>query len=165
VRGGSAATEGMYASADKGKTWTDYNAGMTDSKEIRTMWISRLSGYMFVTPFFGGGIWKTTATVGTPLVSGLFYPADYSDKFSLSISPNPSSQDAVVDYYLASSDRVSMQVFDEQGKLVQVLMNEQTQSSGDQSYRFNVSTFQPGMYYLHISSGKEKTVKKFVVGK
>lgn len=69
------------------------------------------------------------------------------------ICPNPVSESSVLQYTLASPEEVSVRVYDAQGKLVSVLIDNQLQQAGDYRQPLHLSPDLPtGMYLVELAS-------------
>ena len=70
------------------------------------------------------------------------------------IFPNPVKDVAVIDYYLAAAAQVHLSVFNAEGKLVKVLVNE-LQPAGKQSVEFIRRDLAGGEYFYSLQAGSK----------
>ena len=80
--------------------------------------------------------------------------------------PNPFRSEVSIDYSIPEEGHVSIEVFDMQGRLVSVLVNE-IRDAGDHQYIWdgtnqNQTRMQPGMYLCKFTSGNQSKVLKLV---
>ncbi|MEI6489809.1 MAG: T9SS type A sorting domain-containing protein [Bacteroidota bacterium] len=87
---------------------------------------------------------------------------EYSNQLSLSLSPNPSTNQSIVSYTLKSQSFVKLSVFDISGKLVFTQSND-TMTQGQHSTVLNTSEFAKGFYTLTIQSTDGISSVKLIV--
>ena len=90
-----------------------------------------------------------------------------SNIYSLSVFPNPFSNTTNISFSIAQSAKVSLKVFDMNGRLVTTLANEQMQS-GSHEIKWNVSdangkSIPSGIYLLRMEAGNYSETKKLLV--
>ncbi|MFK7807875.1 MAG: T9SS type A sorting domain-containing protein [Saprospiraceae bacterium] len=78
-----------------------------------------------------------------------------------SVYPNPTSSLLNVNFTAQSESEVAIRVFDMTGKLIQ--SKAVNLIVGKQLETLNVSSYSSGIYFLHLSTGEQQIVKKFVV--
>jgi hypothetical protein len=78
--------------------------------------------------------------------------------------PNPVSATTYINYQLPERTKVTLKVFDLQGKEVSTLIND-IQNEGDHVVPFDVTCLQNGIYFYSIEAGKYSETKKLVVFK
>jgi uncharacterized delta-60 repeat protein len=72
---------------------------------------------------------------------------------SVFIYPNPVSESTVLQYTLESTEEISIRVYDAQGQLVSVLMDQQTQQAGSYQQPLQLSpALAGGMYFVELAS-------------
>jgi hypothetical protein len=69
-------------------------------------------------------------------------------------SPNPVSLHTTISYTLAETGRVSLTVYDISGKLVETLVNGETQMEGNHSILWDAGEMCPGIYFYRITTGR-----------
>jgi hypothetical protein len=75
----------------------------------------------------------------------------------LTISPNPATDKVLLHYNLASVEKITVQLYTLEGKLVETLVNE-NQSPGLQTIEYNCSKLPSGIYVLKVS-GDDGSIK------
>ncbi len=167
INTGSSTNYGVYMSADLGKTWTKEITGLPSEPQIfpGSFWLSNNTGYLFASPFLSN-IYRTTTPVFDPNAgppTGILSPADYSDKYSLTVSPNPAVQQTEIGYTLASTDVITIELLDQSGKVVKHVLTNSTQSAGKHTMELDVTGVKAGLYLLSVRSSDGGSVKKIVV--
>jgi hypothetical protein len=76
--------------------------------------------------------------------------------------PNPFGSRTVIDYTIARSQQVRVEVYDIQGRKVRVLLDE-FQRAGDKNILFKSKGLSSGIYFYHISGEHFSRTKKMVV--
>ena len=83
--------------------------------------------------------------------------------FQFQISPNPSKDYTMLSWTLPASDKVSADLFDPEGRLVQTLFHDLEMISGNHQKRIVWSPAIPaGVYYLRFSVDKESQMIKLI---
>ena len=82
--------------------------------------------------------------------------------FSLSVSPNPTSENTLLKYSLTESAVVSFDVMNELGQKV-ATYSLYKQSAGKHEYQFDVKKLSNGNYFVHFNTEKNNQVLKFAV--
>jgi hypothetical protein len=83
---------------------------------------------------------------------------------SVSLYPNPTSENATVSYSLAGTSQVNIAVYSVDGRCISNVYVGQ-QSLGNHTVAINVLNLQAGIYLLKLEANGEQTVKKLVVEK
>jgi Domain of unknown function (DUF4832)/Domain of unknown function (DUF4874)/Secretion system C-terminal sorting domain len=81
---------------------------------------------------------------------------------SIKLYPNPASDTATLDYYLAENMLVNIAIYDVLGKKVQNIINE-NQNSGNQSISIDTSLLNNGSYFVEIMCNNQKVYKTLLV--
>jgi len=81
---------------------------------------------------------------------------------ALRTSPNPLSGSARITYELPNPLRVSLAVFDVQGRMVSVLVDE-PQEVGEHVVTWETDRMASGMYFVRLRVGEESRVEKVIV--
>jgi len=84
---------------------------------------------------------------------------------SLEINPNPLTESTVIRYELKEAGRVSIQVFDMTGKLVNTLIDREDQMKGLHQVTFKADGLAAGTYFCTLSIGDVQTTRLMVVNK
>jgi hypothetical protein len=88
--------------------------------------------------------------------------ATVSKGFNLLSYPNPFRSETTIQFDLGDNSNVSVNVFDQMGRLVKTIANEQVQP-GQKKYIFNGSDLAPGMYYCVLKAGNLTECKPMVL--
>lgn len=83
-----------------------------------------------------------------------------SDSMEFSIIPNPNNGEFNIQFNSASSNKVSVEVFDLRGRLI---FNKSYYNSGSFSEKLNLSHVQSGMYLLSVKDGERRSTKRIVI--
>jgi predicted secreted protein len=75
--------------------------------------------------------------------------------------PNPFSNATTIEYFIPTSENISLKIYDLSGRLLAILVDE-FQQSGDHSIRFENNQLQEGIYYYILQSAGFDLIKKFV---
>lgn len=78
-------------------------------------------------------------------------------------SPNPSSDEVSLTYYLPKSAGHSLYIYDLSGRLVRTLHEATVSGAGLHQHVLDVSQFTPGTYFCTLLSDNKRLTKKFVV--
>lgn len=81
---------------------------------------------------------------------------------TLSTYPNPFSNLTNISFSIPQSQKVSLQVFDELGKLVKTIASEQMQA-GFHQLKWNAASVAKGIYYIKFNSGNYAETKKITI--
>ncbi len=93
---------------------------------------------------------------------GVSSPEEPSQTLSVSVVPNPMNQQAEITLTTGTISRVKMTLLDVLGRTATTILNG-TVTAGDHGYTLDVSTLQPGTYYLRIEGSGATLTKKLVV--
>lgn len=96
-------------------------------------------------------------TGGTTLVS-----PNLSREKMLQISPNPFSENTVINYLNSAAGQVKLTLLDSKGQLILTLADEY-KSAGKYTYTLNASGFTPGLYLLRVQTATGVQVSKLTV--
>jgi len=106
------------------------------------------------------GVTNITATFID--VSGIINPEDNS--VNLISYPNPFSGTATISYTLKQSSNINITVFDEFGRKVAILVN-QNQTSGNYNVVFDGTNLESGIYYYQFRSNEQRITNKMMLSK
>ncbi|MBC7862150.1 MAG: T9SS type A sorting domain-containing protein, partial [Bacteroidia bacterium] len=84
--------------------------------------------------------------------------------FELKNYPNPLSQNTTIEFTLAKKAFVNLQVWDEYGRLIETLKNENMQA-GKQTVNFDAKNLRAGVYYYSLTVDKGRKTNRMVVVK
>jgi hypothetical protein len=107
----------------------------------------------------GGSVGNSQPTITSTKVSTELMPAVLTvDGLEISVLPNPTSSNYTVLIKAANNkDRITMQVFDLSGRLVEVMNNIIAGSA----FRMG-DKYRPGAYFIHVIQGKEHKEMKLI---
>ena len=146
VKAGSGYAE-YTASGGSAERWGDYT-GMCrkHNNSAPTVWMNG----MFGTTSNDWETWVAEIT-GTGGTTGITNDTQ-SDNFKL--YPNPIYQEFKTEFELSTNSKISIDIFDIQGKLVRTLFNGNA-ISGKNIFTFNKSNLEIGTYFINISSNNQ----------
>jgi hypothetical protein len=81
---------------------------------------------------------------------------------TISISPNPVSQAAIVKYQLPESGKVSVKLLSQTGVVVDGIFNG-WQNKGQQQLIINKKGLPPGVYHISIQSKQKQKTQTFLI--
>jgi hypothetical protein len=76
--------------------------------------------------------------------------------------PNPSNGSTMINYSIANSGNVMLEVYDVTGKLVESV-DQGTQAAGQHSVNLNTSSYAPGVYFYTLNVDGVKVTRKMVI--
>ena len=82
--------------------------------------------------------------------------------FNFTVYPNPVSTDAWINIFLKKAERVSIQLYDMQGRIMRTFIDQQMKA-GEQNMSFPLNTLARGNYIVQMRSGKERIQKQIVI--
>jgi hypothetical protein len=85
-------------------------------------------------------------------------------KFSLTVSPNPTSNNAEVAFHLATANNVRMEVYNAMGALV-ATKDAGTLAKGDHKMTFDGRDLNSGFYFINLTIGNHLITKKVTLMK
>ena len=84
--------------------------------------------------------------------------------FTLAVSPNPVSGSSVIDFFLEQSQKVSLKIFDVNGRLVTTLA-AQIFEAGENEITWNAAEVNSGIYFLRMETSSFSENRKLIVAK
>jgi len=84
-----------------------------------------------------------------------------SEEIGLEVFPNPARDFVLLNYEVIEATDISVQVFDMQGRLMQVY-NNVSSAAGEHQHRINVSNFPVGNYNIVINAEGQRLSKRFI---
>jgi hypothetical protein len=81
---------------------------------------------------------------------------------SLMVYPNPFSNSNTISFTLSQSQKVSIKIFDIEGRLLKTLANKEM-SEGFHQLTWNAENVKPGEYFLRMESAGIPEIKKLIV--
>lgn len=96
------------------------------------------------------------ATVGEAINSGITSVEDnYFPISEMLIFPNPSTENAILSFYMNDESEIDLSVYDLSGKLI-LAETRKVEKPGKQAFQFNVSQWNSGIYFCRINSSTLK---------
>jgi thiol-disulfide isomerase/thioredoxin len=113
-------------------------------------------------------VWEPSfANITDAVISagGLFVGQDENntDKTVVSLFPNPSSFESVLEFELERSSKVTISIMDISGRLISVPLSDTFLHSGFHQKKINSESLINGMYLVELSVDKRTTIKKLIV--
>jgi len=84
-----------------------------------------------------------------------------SEVAQLTLFPNPATDQINITFDLESPLNLNTQLYDAQGRLLEVIFDENFQSDGN-SIKLDITNLSPGKYFIKIQSDKEVAIEGFV---
>ncbi|MFK7775279.1 MAG: T9SS type A sorting domain-containing protein [Saprospiraceae bacterium] len=82
--------------------------------------------------------------------------------FKISIYPNPTDSQVVIEYFNPNKDKVKMELFDGSGKIIKTIY-EGVISAGSQKVLLEMPDLADGMYFISVENKKYKNVKTIFI--
>jgi hypothetical protein len=101
-------------------------------------------------------IYTKTGTVGIEKVN--------EDNMAMTIYPNPATNSTTVSVSLSTSQEISLEIYDMQGRLVKALAKERV-SQGTKQFNVSLTDMSTGMYYARLITENSTFEKKLVITK
>jgi hypothetical protein len=86
---------------------------------------------------------------------------DNQGKLNFSVSPNPVNSQSTISYSLDKSEDVTISLYDINGKLVKVLL-DQNQNAGSYNLPLSVKV-KPGVYFVKMYTGRTQHVERVLI--
>jgi photosystem II stability/assembly factor-like uncharacterized protein len=143
----------IYKTTNRGVSWARFSKGSTNDNTGSTYRSSR--GYITGK---GGDL---RMFQGNPDTTNISVNDISSVEHELSIYPNPAKDVVTISFDVDGAQPVTMKIVDVQGRVV---IRKTTENAFD-SYEktISVSTLKPGVYFVHIETGSENIVSRFVI--
>ncbi len=77
--------------------------------------------------------------------------------------PNPFNQTTTIRYILPQADRVTLEIFDTPGRVVDRLLNGAPRQAGEHSLRWRNGRLASGIYFYRLQAGKYEAVRKCIL--
>ena len=82
---------------------------------------------------------------------------------SLGINPNPFLQETTLVLHLSMAEKVSIQLLDQSGRLVQDLLKLRKMDAGIHRFYFNKGQLQAGLFYVAVQTRDNRIVRKMII--
>lgn len=111
-----------------------------------------------------GGLTTTTPSDATSHKIGISPNlSPLHEAFSLNVSPNPFQGTATMRYTLPHPSKISLALYDINGRLVEQLAQNIQKDIGQHNYHYQAQHLGEGMYFLVLQSEQESLVKKIAI--
>lgn len=155
---------GVYASIDGGNTWLDFNAGVNDALLVFDLSIS-ISNRKLRAITHGNGVYERNLLPGIP--SEVESPETAVTDFTLEQNyPNPFNPATRIAFALPVASRVTLTVFDVNGRVVTELIRNQLQEAGRHEISFSAKDLASGIYFYKLEAmSSNSSLPQFVATK
>lgn len=151
---------GLFASKDKGTTWTEIQTG-NSYKGISSMVLVPAmvpEVYNLFIATFGDGV----LLMGSELSVG-GNENNLLEKFELKQNyPNPFNPTTNIEFRIAEGGLVTLKVYDDLGREIATLVNEE-KPAGEYEVEFDAGNLTSGIYFYTITAGKFHQTKKMIL--
>ena len=139
---------GVYASTNGGNTWQDFNAGVSDALLVFDLSISS-SNRKLRAVTHGNGVYERALL--PEAASEVESPETPVLDFALEQNyPNPFNPDTRMAFTLPFEGRVTLTVFDMNGRVVAELMRNQRRAAGGHEVSFTAQNLASGIYSYRL---------------
>lgn len=104
---------------------------------------------LYVSDFGSKRVRMITQLGGTTGTKDAFLP-----DWKLSVAPNPMAQTGLISFELQETTTASLCLYDEQGRLVQTIVDQEKLLPGNHQYALQRDTLPAGLYHLHLASDR-----------
>jgi len=141
---------GVYASTDGGNTWQDFNAGVRDALLVFDLSISS-SNRKLRAVTHGNGVYERNLL--PDVTSEVESPEATVTDFTLEQNyPNPFNPTTRIAFALPVASRVTLTVFEVNGRVVAELIRNQLQAAGRHEVSFSAKNFASGVYFYKLET-------------
>jgi hypothetical protein len=143
--------------------WGDYSGSQRRYNRPGEVWMSGYYGYNFSASYpYAHGTWIAQITNSVNPFDDTRVPAQTSAEAGLSVYPNPAADLFSVDIQLASPEYLNIELFDQNGKSVQVLLRDWVKGLNT-VFTFNTRDLSKGLYVLRISGNKGTSITRKII--
>lgn len=146
---------GVWVTTNRGVNWVRFGTGFPNTV-VYDMKLAHDNTLIAGT--HGRGIWTTSAILSTdkqPLPHAYTLGQNY---------PNPFNPSTAIPFTLAKRERISMKVYDRQGRLVKVLFDG-VKEQGEHELSFASSDIPSGTYFYTLETSTQTETRKMVIVK
>ncbi|MCB0640665.1 MAG: T9SS type A sorting domain-containing protein, partial [Phaeodactylibacter sp.] len=138
--------------------WGDYSGNQRLYKDPGIVWVA-------ATYAKGSGQNETwIAALQKPgYTSSTFEAHAGSAQTAVEAFPNPASHEVTIRFELPSQEKIQIQLFDENGRLIRTLIDDRPKQSGLMEFSFDTAPLASGLYLVQIRSGAEVLARQKVV--
>jgi hypothetical protein len=151
---------GVYLSTDNGASWTPVNTGLTDFNVVS---LAVSDGALFAGTY-EAGVWSSPLSgIGVTGVTNPEPRQAMSNQGNLRISsPGHGGSDAIIEFSLPHSDRVTVAIYNLSGHQIASLVN-QNLGQGGHSIPWNTRNLAAGRYTVRMQAGANTYVKSISI--
>jgi hypothetical protein len=143
--------------------WGDYSGSQRRYNRPGEVWMSGYYGYNFSASYpYAHGTWIAQITNSVNPFDDTRVPAQTSAEAGLSVYPNPATDLFSVDIQLASPEYLNIELFDQNGKSVQVLLRDWVKGLNT-VFTFNTRDLSKGLYVLRITGNKGTSITHKII--
>lgn len=95
-------------------------------------------------------------------INGVYELTTAKGGLDMKTYPNPFNNETTIQFDLQDNSNVTINVFDQMGRLVRTVANEQV-SAGTKKYKFSAGDLAAGMYYCVLQAGQHTETKQLTV--
>ena len=88
---------------------------------------------------------------------------NYGDDFHLSLIPNPANDFVSINFSIADDANVNLKLFTIEGRLVQMIKNDELTQAGYYKTPFDISMLDNGIYYVRMECNGKSSVARLIV--
>jgi hypothetical protein len=148
---------GMFLSTNNGTSWSDVSTGLTNNY-IQSLTVF---GSNLFAGTWGSGVWKRP--ISEMITSVKIISGEIPNSFNLRQNfPNPFNPSTSIKYDLPKNSFVKLIVFDELGREVKTLVNE-NQTAGTYEITFNGLLLPSGVYMYRLTTESFTQTKKMLL--
>ncbi|MDP4116180.1 MAG: T9SS type A sorting domain-containing protein, partial [Bacteroidota bacterium] len=146
---------GIFESDNNGGTWAQSNNGLANVAVVDLDF--RSSDKKLFAATHGRGMFVTS------IVTGINDGKLSEMKYQLNQNyPNPFNPETQITYTLPEQNKVTLTIYDSNGKRVAELVNGQ-QAAGNYNIKWNANKVSSGVYFYQLKAGDMNIVKKMVL--
>lgn len=154
---------GLYATDSLNGTATVWVQQGTNTigNAVCDMIETRASDGLVVVATHANGFYSTHITSVNDIVSVQDLESQHAE-ISLNNFPNPVQSSTTIEYELDANSNVSLVLWDECGRVIRSLVNEQ-QTKGKHTVVFDKGNLRSGIYYYSLTAGNRRRTNKMVI--
>jgi plastocyanin len=136
------------------------NNGFSSSSNYKILITAAMAGQ---TIYFGSAAHLASGMKGRIIVNAVpgIFVSDNRD-FNFTVYPNPVKTDSWINIELNKSERISIQVYDMNGRIVRTFIDQQMHA-GDMKMPFTLNQLESGNYIVQMRSGNRRINKQIIV--
>jgi hypothetical protein len=151
---------GLFATTalnDTNTVWVQQGANSIGSDVVDMIDYRSTDGLVVVATHSGGMYSSHITSVGN--ITGVKEVNAVTQEYHFENYPNPFSNETTIKFDLPESSNVSLNVYDQAGRLVRTLANE-SMREGSHKYSFAANGLPSGIYYCNLRAGKYSETRK-----